>query len=112
MGFGPRWLRCRPTHLLRAPTGTGVPRWSPDGELITFASDAAGQFEIFTVPSAGGKIQNITSHPAFDHVPSFSADGKWIYFSSSRSGNYQIWKVRAGWWKSDAGHGQRRMGFF
>lgn len=58
-----------------------------------FASDAEGQFDIFTVPSDGGKPRNITSHAAVDHVPIFSRDGQWIYFSSARSGRYEVWKV-------------------
>ncbi|MGH9256449.1 MAG: hypothetical protein ACRD3C_17965 [Vicinamibacterales bacterium] len=33
------------------------------------------QFDIFTVPSAGGKPMNVTSNPAFDHVPIFPATG-------------------------------------
>ena len=81
--------------FLKAPTGTGAPHWSSDGRTIVFASDAEGQFDIFTVPSAGGKPRNITSHPAFDHVPTFSSDGQWIYFSSTRSGQYQVWKMPA-----------------
>ena len=80
---------------MRAPTGTGVPHWSPDGHVIVFASDAEGQFDIFVVPVAGGKVRNLTTHPAFDHVPAFSRDGKWVYFSSSRSGPFQIWRMPA-----------------
>jgi serine/threonine protein kinase len=80
---------------MRAPTGTGVPHWSPDGHVIVFASDVEGQFDIFVVPAAGGKVRNLTSHPAFDHVPAFSRDGKWVYFSSSRSGTFQIWRMPA-----------------
>jgi hypothetical protein len=60
-----------------------------------FASDAEGQFDIFVVPSTGGRPRNITSHPALDHVPVFSYDGQWIYFSSARSGVFQVWKVPA-----------------
>ena len=60
---------------------------------MVFASDAEGQFDIYIVPSDGGKPRNITSHPAMEHVPNFSSDGKWIYFSSNRSGRHQVWKV-------------------
>jgi Tol biopolymer transport system component len=72
-----------------------VPKWSPDGQWITFASDAEGQFEIFVIPAAGGKPRRLTFDTAFEHVPSFSRDGKWIYFSSNRSGTYQVWKMPA-----------------
>ncbi|MBA3297261.1 MAG: PD40 domain-containing protein [Acidobacteria bacterium] len=66
---------------------------------MVFASDAEGQFDIYIVPSDGGKPRNITSHPAMEHVPNFSSDGKWIYFSSNRSGRHQVWKVPVDGWR-------------
>ena len=74
---------------------TGTPRWSPDGQTIAFDSNLEGQFEIYVIPTSGGKPRRLTSHPANDNVPSFSRDGKWIYFSSNRTGEYQIWKIPA-----------------
>jgi Tol biopolymer transport system component len=75
--------------------GTGYPHWSPDGRLITFHSSRGGQGDVYVVPAAGGKPQNLTSHPASDAFPSFSRDGKWIYFTSNRSGAHRIWKLPA-----------------
>jgi Tol biopolymer transport system component len=72
---------------------TGYPHWSPDGRLIAFHSNRGGQGDVYVVPAAGGKPQNLTSHPARDSFPSFSRDGKWIYFSSNRSGEDRVWKV-------------------
>jgi len=63
---------------LAAPTGTGVPHWSPDGQWIVFASDVDGQFDIFVLPSAGGKhgtsppIRRSTTCPFFRGMESGS----------------------------------------
>jgi Tol biopolymer transport system component len=75
--------------------GTGYPHWSPDGRLIVFHSNPEGQAEVYAVPAAGGKPQNLTSDPARDVFPSFSRDGKWIYFNSNRTGEERIWKMPA-----------------
>ena len=77
------------------PTGTGTPRWSPDGQTIAFNSSVEGQQEIYVVPAAGGRPRRLTSHPANDIIPSFSQDGRWVYFSSHRTGDAQIWKIPA-----------------
>jgi Tol biopolymer transport system component len=71
------------------------PRWSPDGQLVAFSSTWKGEFDVYTVPAAGGQPRRLTSDPAIDLCPTFSRDGKWIYFSSMRSGDYRIWKMPA-----------------
>ena len=76
-------------------SATGYTRWSPDGERIVFHSTREGQAEVFVIPAAGGKPQNLTSHPASDGFPSFSRDGQWIYFTSNRTGERRIWKIPA-----------------
>jgi Tol biopolymer transport system component len=73
-----------------------VPSWSPDSQLIAFASNLEGEFDIYVVPATGGKPRRLTEHPAIDIGPSFSRDGKWIYFPSQRSGDYRTWKMPAG----------------
>jgi Tol biopolymer transport system component len=60
-----------------------------------FQSNSGGQYDVYVIPAAGGKPQNLTSHPASDWRPSFSRDGHWIYFTSSRTGERQIWKIPA-----------------
>jgi len=74
---------------------TMCPYWSPDGQLIAFSSNPDGEFDIYTVPTGGGKPRRLTSHPAIDLCPTFSRDGKWIYFGSMRSGDYRVWKMPA-----------------
>jgi Tol biopolymer transport system component len=75
--------------------GTGYPHWSSDGKRITFHSNREGQAEVYVISAAGGKPQNLTSHPAKDGFPSFSRDGQWIYFTSNRTGEDRIWKIPA-----------------
>jgi Tol biopolymer transport system component/tRNA A-37 threonylcarbamoyl transferase component Bud32 len=75
--------------------GTGYPHWSPDGSLVVFHSNAGGQADVYVVPATGGKLRNITSHPARDSFPTFSRDGQWIYFTSNRTGGDRTWRVPA-----------------
>jgi Tol biopolymer transport system component len=75
---------------------SGVPRWSPDGRQIAFASNIEGQGDIYVVNTSGGKPRRLTLEPASDVRPSWSRDGRWIYFGSNRSGEDQVWKMPAG----------------
>ena len=72
-----------------------APRWSPDGEQISFMCRLEGSIDICVIGSGGGSWENLTGHPANDGEPSWSRDGQWIYFSSDRSGEQQIWKMPA-----------------
>src|ERR1051325_5855804 len=36
------------------------PVWSPDGKTIAFASDRYGDFDVFTMPAAGGPATRLT----------------------------------------------------
>jgi len=84
--------------ITRFQGGTGSPRWSPDGEWITFDTRADDQPEIYVVhvPKDNHAIsapRRLTNHPAQDKLPSWSADGRWIYFNSDRSGKTQVWRA-------------------
>jgi serine/threonine protein kinase/Tol biopolymer transport system component len=73
------------------------PRWSPDGHRIAFwASNEAGQRDVFTVSSTGGKetIVPVTADAPIDWSPAWSPDARWLYFSSDRSGTMTLWRVR------------------
>ena len=88
-GSNPRQL----TDLQPAPTGS--PRFSPDGRLIVFDAQVAGNGDIYVVPADGGQIRRLTDADSFDFMPSWSSDGKSIYFASNRGGDEQIWKMPA-----------------
>jgi hypothetical protein len=66
------------------------PVWSPDGSSIAFASDRYGNFDIFVMPSRGGRITRLTYHSSPDTPCAFSADGRMILFESVRLGNASV----------------------
>src|SRR4030095_17186389 len=65
-----------------------MPQFSPDGRLLAFASDRAGQnnLDIWVQQINGGVPLRLTDDPADDTMPRFSADGSQIVFRSDRGG--------------------------
>jgi TolB protein len=89
------------------PIGGGTPRrvtqkspsywhgWSRDGKTLAFVGERNGEFDIYTIPAAGGEETRLTTAPGLDDGPEYSPDGKYIYFNSERTGHMQIWRMRA-----------------
>jgi Tol biopolymer transport system component len=85
-------LPLEPGRTLRLQTKEGT--WisldvSPDGKTLVF--DMMG--DIYKLPIAGGKAEQITKGMAFDTHPRFSPDGKSIVFTSDKSGSENIWTL-------------------
>jgi dipeptidyl aminopeptidase/acylaminoacyl peptidase len=63
---------------------------APDGSEIAFVvdTDAKGtrpNYDIFTIPSAGGTPRNLTTaNPAGDNTPLYSPDGKYLAWSANK----------------------------
>ncbi len=91
--------------IYTVPIGGGTPRkitpkgpsylhgWSPDGKDLVFCGERNGEFDIYKVPSKGGKEIRLTTSPGLDDGPEYTPDGQWIYFNSVRSGLMQIWRM-------------------
>ena len=58
---------------------------------IAFASDVAGNYEIYLVDGDGKNRIQLTNNSAADLDPTWSPDGKKIAFTSNRDGNYEIY---------------------
>lgn len=88
------------------PVGGGTPRritqkspsywhgWSPDGKTLAFVGQRNGDFDIYTIPVAGGEETRLTTAKGLDDGPEYSPDGKYIYFNSERTGHMQIWRMK------------------
>jgi len=69
--------------------------WSPDGKTLAFVGQRDGEFDIYTISTAGGDEKRMTTAPGLDDGPEYTPDGKYIYFNSVRSGHMQIWRMKA-----------------
>ena len=79
------------SQLTRITLSQGVstqPAFSPDGTLIAYTSDQAGNgdLDIWVQQTTGGGAVRLTDNPASDYDPSFSPDGSRIAFRSNRDG--------------------------
>lgn len=88
------------------PIGGGTPRripvgapaywhgWSPDGRTLAYCAARNGNYDVYTIPVAGGVETRLTTQPGNDNGPDFSADGNWIYFHSVHGMAVQVWRMR------------------
>ena len=97
VGAGVAWWFTRSTHTVPAPILTRLtsdsglttdPALSPDGKLLAYASDRAGEgnLDIYVKQVGGGEPLRLTRDPADEHEPAFSPDGTTIAFRSEREG--------------------------
>jgi TolB protein len=69
--------------------------WSPDGKTLAYCAGRNNEFDIFTIPVAGGEETRLTAAPGLDDGPDYSPDGKYIFFNSERTGLMKIWRMNA-----------------
>ena len=67
---------------------------SPDGRTLVYCADRGGEFDVYSIPTAGGDETRLTTAKGLDDGPEYSPDGQWIYFNSVRTGLMQIWKMK------------------
>ncbi|MEI7727913.1 MAG: peptidase S41, partial [Bacteroidota bacterium] len=61
-----------------------APVWSHDGKNIAFASDRNGNFDVFTMPAAGGEAHRLTFSSNKEIPCSFTANNQDVIFSAYR----------------------------
>ena len=84
--------------LMAASSASAVtPLWlrdvviSPDGSRIAFCYKG----DVWTVPTAGGTANRLTTLSSYEANPVWSPDGKQIAFSSDRHGTFAIFVAPA-----------------
>ena len=93
------------TQLTSDPASSIQPRFSPDGKKIAFASDRAGQWDIYVLDLETHATSQVTHNLATELAPSWSPDGKWLaYTRLSPAGIWELWLV------SMTGDGERCIG--
>ena len=69
------------------------PRWSPDGRLLAFLSDRAGdKSQVYLVPVDGGEARHLTRAPNGADALAWSPDGSRIAFLSSVDAEERAWE--------------------
>ena len=71
----------------------------------SYCAERNGNYDVYTIPAAGGEETRLTTADDLDDGPEYSPDGKYIWFNSVRSGLMQVWRMRAD------GSDQRQMTF-
>jgi TolB protein len=86
------------TQLTNDPANDVMPRISPDGTRVAFASNRSGNWDIYVMPITGGRAIQITSSAADDLHPSWSPDGSQIVFCrmGEVSGQWELWITDVG----------------
>jgi tricorn protease len=83
------WVVERSGGLARRLTSfqgqTTNPRFSPDGRLVAFSGEYAGNTDVYVVPTEGGDPKRLTWHPGADQVQGWTHDGKSVMFASGRA---------------------------
>ena len=67
--------------------------WSPDGKSLAYCAERNGQYDVYSIPAAGGRETQLTDIPGLDDGPEYSPCGKYIWFNSTRSGLMQVWRM-------------------
>ncbi len=88
-------------QLMNTPVSEYRPRWSPDGNYITFERNLgptaenpnAQQYDIFIMDADGSNERRLTHHPVNDGFHTWSPEGRHLAFSSSRGGWPEIYII-------------------
>jgi Tol biopolymer transport system component/DNA-binding winged helix-turn-helix (wHTH) protein len=78
--------------------GTSVierPRVSPDGRAVVFNMGYESRANLYTVPTDGGDIRQLTFFNAFSVDGAWSPDGRSVAFASTEGGMPRVWLVNA-----------------
>ncbi len=83
----------QPRQVTRTESWDGDPCLSPDGGRIAYASNAAGNLDIFVVDARGGNPIQLTDYPGADSEPTWFPDGRSLAFVSDRGSESGVWKL-------------------
>ena len=83
----------QPRRVTSDESRDAAPALSPDGTRIAYASDQDGNFEIYTVETAGGEPVRRTFAAGSDTDPAWFPDNRTLAFVSDRGGEAAVWRL-------------------
>lgn len=63
------------------------PALNPAGDILAFASNRNGWWDLYLLDLHSGDLTRITNTPEFDGAPTWSPDGRWLAYESYRGEN-------------------------
>ncbi len=76
-----------------------APVFSPDGSRLAYMSTRGGNWDIYTISTAGSSPRQITTNPSQDGLPAWSPTGSHFAYVSDAGGSWAIYTISA------TGHG-------
>ncbi|MCQ2092763.1 MAG: Gfo/Idh/MocA family oxidoreductase [Fibrobacter sp.] len=68
---------------------------TPDGKMLAYCAERNGEYDIYTIPTAGGNETQLTVARGLNDGPEYDCKGEYIYFNSVRTGRMQAWRMKA-----------------
>ena len=66
-----------------------------DGKTLAYCAERDGEYDIYTIPTAGGNETQLTTAFGLNDGPEYDCDGEYIWFNSVRTGRMQAWRMKA-----------------
>ena len=66
-----------------------------DGKTLAYCAERNGEYDIYTIPTAGGNETQLTTAFGLNDGPEYDCDGEYIWFNSVRTGRMQAWRMKA-----------------
>ena len=68
---------------------------TPDGKMLAYCAERNGEYDMYTIPTAGGNEIQLTTAFGLNDGPEYDCDGEYIWFNSVRTGRMQAWRMKA-----------------
>ena len=66
-----------------------------DGKTLAYCAERDGEYDIYTIPTAGGNERQLTTAFGLNDGPEYDCDGEYLWFNSVRTGRMQAWRMKA-----------------
>ncbi len=80
-----------PVPITFAEANSKDPALSPNGELLAFASDRTGFWELYLLHLRTLEIRQLTATADYEAHPTWSPDGRWLAYEAYSGSDLDIW---------------------